>query len=125
MATTEHLQQVFSRLQRIQCQGQTDFEGALDVLQGKMKKKSVVVVISDLLDVPRQVIAKLGVLRKRGAEVLLLHTLHRDELEFPFDGVIRFEDMEGDRVSQVSAPGVRETYLRELAGFLKTYREGT
>ncbi|MBL92352.1 MAG: hypothetical protein CMH56_11155 [Myxococcales bacterium] len=123
LATTEHLQQVFGTLQRMTCHGETDFEGALNVLQSKMKRKSVVVVISDFLDVPSSMMAKLGVLRKRGAEVLLLHTLHHDELEFPFDGVIRFEDMEGDRLAQVSAPGVRNTYLKELGHFLHECRE--
>jgi uncharacterized protein (DUF58 family) len=123
MATSEHLQQLFSVLQRLQADGETDFNGALDILQSKMKKKSIVVVMSDFLDVHPDAFAKLGVLRQRGAEVMVLHTLHRDELEFPFDGVIRFEDMEGDRLAQVSAPGVRKAYLEELKKFIAQCRE--
>ena len=122
MATTEHLHQIFGVLQRIEPSGETDFEGALDTLQSKMKKKSIVVVLSDFLDVSLDAFAKLGVLRQRGAEVIVLHTLHQDELDFPFDGVIRFEDMEGDRLAQVSAPSVRKAYLQELERFLAQCR---
>ena len=104
LATTEHLQQISGVLQRLQPSGETDFDGALDSLQSKMKKKAIVVVLSDFLDVSPDVFGKLGVLRQRGAEVVVIHTLHRDELDFSFDGVIRFEDMEQDRFIQVSAP---------------------
>ena len=124
LATTEHLQQIFGVLQRLQPSGETDFDGALDSLQSKMKKKAIVVVLSDFLDVSPDVFGKLGVLRQRGAEVVVIHTLHRDELEFPFDGVIRFEDMEQDRLAQVSAPSVRKAYLEELQKFLMACRMG-
>jgi hypothetical protein len=50
--------------------------------------------------------------------------MDRDELEFPFDGVVRFEDLEGDRLAQVDAPGVRRAYLHELQNFLETLSAG-
>ena len=49
---------------------------------------------------------------------MVMHLMHDDELDFPFDGVVKFEDLEGDREVQVDAPLVRKAYLAELAAFL-------
>jgi hypothetical protein len=58
----------------------------------------------------------------RGSDVLVFHVLDPDELEFPFDRVTRFEDLEtGDEV--VAVPGVvREHYLKQMGGLIDRYR---
>jgi len=83
-----------------------------------------VVVFSDLLGVVDQaggleaLIARLSVLRARGADVALVHVLDPDELDLPFPGVVRFFDMERDREIQVDASSIRDTYREEVGAYL-------
>lgn len=117
-----HLTQIAEHLERATAQGPTDVLRALDHVAARMRRRGFVVLLSDLVDAGSAALGPLGVLRRRGCDCLVLHTLDRDELELPFDGVIRFEDLEGDRVVQVDAPLVRDSYLAELRAFLDEMR---
>jgi uncharacterized protein (DUF58 family) len=123
-ARQDHLMGLLAALERAQSGGVTDLTGALEQTALRQKRNALIVVFTDLLDVGDEFLSPLGALRKRGADVLLVHTLHRDELEFPFDGVVRFEDMEEEREVQVDAPGVRRAYLDEIARFLEESARG-
>jgi uncharacterized protein (DUF58 family) len=120
----DHLHALLDGLSSLEAAGKTDIDAALTAVLARQNRRALVIVISDFLDVDVRVLEPLGVLRRRGADVLILHVLHRDELEFPFDGVVRFEDMESDREVQVDAPGVRAAYLDELQKFLARWRDG-
>jgi len=120
----DHLHALLASLEDSRASGKTSVPHALDAVRARQNRRALVVVISDLLDVDLAILEPLGVMRRRGADVLLLHVLHRDELSFPFDGVVRFEDLEGDRLAQVDAPGVRAAYLDELDRFLTRWRDG-
>ena len=98
--------------------GKTELGATLRRVGDRLRRKAVVVVISDLIDAGPDALDALGVLRRRGGESMVMHLMHDDELDFPFDGVVKFEDLEGDREVQVDAPLVRKAYLAELAAFL-------
>lgn len=116
--------ELFRMLEEVVPAGVTDVASVLESVARRLTRNALVVLVSDLLDVGEDALEPLAILRRRGADVLLLHVLDRDELEFPFDGVVRFVDMEGDREVQVDAPGVRDAYLEELAGFLSRVKRG-
>lgn len=105
-------------LEKAKPDGKTDLAAVLERVGERLVKRSVVVVISDFIDTPLSALASLGVMRRRGSDAIVLHTLDRDELELPFDGVVKFEDLEGDREIQVDVPLVREAYLEEMKRFL-------
>ena len=98
--------------------GKTELGATLRRVGDRLRRKAVVVVISDFIDAGTDALDALGVLRRRGGEAMVMHLMHDDELDFPFDGVVKFEDLEGDREVQVDAPLVRKAYLAELAAFL-------
>ena len=93
-----------------------------------LPRRSLVVLLSDLLDPdPRQSDADtqlqrgLAGLRSRGHDVVIVQVLHRDELEFPWDGRSpwRFEDPRGAREPiEGHAPGLRHAYLERLHAHL-------
>jgi uncharacterized protein (DUF58 family) len=105
-------------LERSKADGKTDLAAVLERVGERLVKRSLVVVVSDLIDTPLTALASLGVMRRRGSDCIVLHTLDRDELELPFDGVVKFEDLEGDREIQVDVPLVRDAYLEEMKRFL-------
>lgn len=116
--------ELLKRLEETYAEGKSGIADVLQAVANRMARRSLVVVISDLLDVGEQIIPPLRQIRQRGSDVVILHVLDRDELEFPFDGVVRFEDMEGDREAQVDAPAVRAAYLEELRAFLDGIQRG-
>lgn len=108
------LTEILENLDRAAVGGKTDPLSSLAALSAQLSRRALVVVCSDLLDGGKDLLEPLTALRNRGADVALLHILHPDETTFPFDGMVRFLDLEGDREAQVDAQGIREAYLEEL-----------
>ena len=71
-------------------------------LSEHFRRRSILVLISDLYDEPQRVVGAVGQLRGRGSELIVMHVLDPAELEFPFDSAANFEDMEsGERIPVV------------------------
>ncbi len=118
------LTQICTALSSVEADGKTALEPILNRVCERLRKKSVVVVVSDFVDCAGASLEALGILRRRGSDAIVLQVLHEDELDFPFDGVVKFEDLEGDREVQVDAPLVRSAYLDELRAFLTQVETG-
>ena len=111
------LQEVLNNLDQARVGGTTRPVEALSSLALHVSRRSLVVVCSDLLDAGEEVLEPLAALRNRGADVALLHVLHPDETQFPYDGMVRFLDLEGAREAQVDAPSVKAAYLEEFGAW--------
>ena len=76
--------------------GKTDLGTVVSPTADQMHRRGLVIVsliCSPNLD---SFYTGLGKLQHAGHDVLVFHVLHRDELEFPFDGSVIFRDIEGD-----------------------------
>jgi uncharacterized protein (DUF58 family) len=94
----------------------SDVGRPLHQLAEALVKRSLVVLISDLLDDPEPIIKGLRHLRFRGTDVVVFQVLDPHELTFPFQGASRFRDVESHAEVTADAASVRAAYLRELAG---------
>jgi hypothetical protein len=56
--------------------------------------------------------------------VILFHVLDDAEKDFPFDGLTRFEGMEGNPDVFAEPRSLREAYLEELNAFISRVRRG-
>src|SRR5206468_10569374 len=100
----------------------TDVSKPLHQLADTLTKRGIVVLISDLLDQPDEVIRGLKHFLFRGIDVNVFHVLDRDEIEFPFERATRFEDLETNE-EIMAVPGVvREPDLKEMGGLIERYR---
>ena len=90
----------------------------------QMKRRSFVILISDLLADVDDILAGLDRLRFDGHNVLVLHTLDRYELEFPFQGAWCFEGLEEEEPLTTQAERIREDYLASFHEYMKTLRAG-
>src|SRR5207249_5931191 len=88
-----------------------------------IRTKSLVMLFSDLLTDPQPVLESLHHLRHRGNEIILFHVLDEAEVEFPFEGLVEFVDVEGDEELQLDAKGMREDYRRGLDEFRTRIKE--
>jgi uncharacterized protein (DUF58 family) len=116
-----HLNALLLGLDRLEAGKRSDVGRPLHQLAEALIKRSLVVLISDLLDEPEPIIQGLRHLKFRGSDVIVFQLLDPNELTFPFQGSSRFKDLESDE-EVVTDPGTaRSAYLRELAGLTLQY----
>jgi uncharacterized protein (DUF58 family) len=127
------IREVFRLLEAAQPAGRTDAARALAHLGELTDKRSLIILMSDLLDCEpdepggeaRSALpGRLRQLRARGHDVALFHLLDPDEIELPFDDLIFFEGMEpGDaRTLLAQAPDLAEAFARESSAFRDRWR---
>jgi len=117
-----HVQELLQRLDSAQGRGATLLSAALDYAAEKAGRRALVVVLSDLFDASERSVPALKMLRSRRHDVLLLQTLDREELDFPFDDPTRFLSMEDERQIEAQPRQIRESYLSEMRRFLESTR---
>jgi uncharacterized protein (DUF58 family) len=116
-----HLRTVLLALEQLAAGRQSDVSKPLHQLADALVKRSMAVLISDLLDDPERVVRGLKHLRFRGTDVVVFHVLDKDELTFPFDRATRFRDLEtGDEVLAVPSL-VRDQYLQQVRDVVAYY----
>ena len=116
-----HLRRILVALDRLRIGRRSNVSQALDALAAAMRRRGMVVLISDLLDDPEPVIAGLRHLKFRGSEVIVFHVLDPAELQFPFDRATRFQDLETGREVTTVAAEVRDGYVREMERLTARY----
>ena len=117
-----HLRSLLLMLDRLRPGSKTDVSKPMHLLADGVHKRGMVVLISDLLDDPANVVSGLRHFRFRGTDVVVFHVLDPDELTFPFERATRFRDIEGDEEVMASPSMVRQQYLEELDRAIEGYR---
>ncbi len=101
----------------------TDLSVFLPTLAGQIPRRGMVVILSDLLCDVDDVIAGLQRFRYGGHDVLVLHVLDHDELQFPFSDRTLFEGLEDVDLEVLTDPqSLRRSYLDALESFLRRIR---
>jgi len=117
-----HLKSVLLALERVTLGAKTDVAKPLGDLVQAIRKRGLVVLISDLLDDAEGVIEGLKHFRYRGTDVVVFQVLDPDEVEFPFDRAARFRDLETDDEVVAVPDAVREAYRAGINALIDTYR---
>lgn len=125
-----HLTEVISALEGLRGAGDTDLNGAATMIFERAKRRSLIVVFSDLLDMRTDALSGFCQLRAARHDVAVMHLLDPHELHLPFTETALFEGLEGEgHEQQLCDPeAVRAAYLEELAQFLgaarRTFTDG-
>lgn len=91
------------------------FQRALLPVARYARRGSIVVVLSDLLDLPEGAIDLLGELSSAHRSLIVVRVLDIAETTFPFSGATRFVSLEGNRIVETDASQARAGYLARLA----------
>ena len=113
---------ILAHLTNLKPTGQTDVAKSLTQIAAMFRQRSLVMIFSDLLAEPGPVFQALRRLRHRGHDVILFHILDEAEVNFPYDGMIEFEDPETKEKVVVDATSYRRDYKSEIDGFRELYR---
>ncbi|MEL6896832.1 MAG: DUF58 domain-containing protein [Planctomycetota bacterium] len=115
------LSRILTELDSVGTARQTDLVSVAKSVAGSIPRRGLIIIVSDLLGIDN-LVEGLRMLRQRGHDVALFHTLHDDEIDFPFDGATCFEGMENDDVLNCNPRALREGYLEALNEFLDQTR---
>jgi len=104
-------------------QNKTDLKILFHQLAGRIPRRGMVVILSDLLTNVDDIIRGLQRFRYGRHDVLVLHVLDHDELQFPFADRTLFEGMEDLNLEVLTDPqSLRSSYLAALDVFLGKMR---
>jgi uncharacterized protein (DUF58 family) len=114
---------ILAHLAKLKPTGPTDIAKSLTQIAAMLKHRSLVMIFSDLLADPATVFPALRRLRHRGNDVILFHILDEAEVNFPYEGIIEFEDPESHEKIVVDATSYRRDYKSEIEAFRELYRK--
>ncbi len=120
----KHLTAVVHRLDANPPRDKTDVGAVLGEMAEASPRRGMMVVFSDLLGDVESTLRGLRLLRQRGHDVLVLHVLDDDEIDFPFEGPTRFEGLELPDHLNCNPRALREGYLEAVNRFLGALRHG-
>jgi uncharacterized protein (DUF58 family) len=124
MAKRGYLMEILRALEKRAPSGETNVGRILQEVAGKMKRRGLVILVSDLLDEPGEILKGLRLFRFKGNDVIVFHLLDAAELELPFDGNILFEDMEEANLKVTADPkAIRKVYRRVVEEFIGHLRK--
>jgi uncharacterized protein (DUF58 family) len=112
-----HLRIFLSELSRLEPSGASSVEPALRRAATIMKRRGLVIVISDLYE-DEAALAQIRRLRRMGHDVIVIHTLAREELALDVGGAAEFVDLETGRKLLVQPSAVREPYTASVRRWL-------
>lgn len=90
----------------------------------QIKRRSFVILISDLFSDVGDIMRGLQRLRYGGHNVIVFHTLDPHELKFPFKGTWQFDGLEGEEELITQPERIREDYLTNLNAYLEKLQSG-
>lgn len=121
-ARAGHLRTVLHALEKLELGARTNVAKPLNDLAAAVRKRGMVVLVSDLLDDPATVLDGLKHFRYRGTDVIVFHILDPFELKFPFEHAARFRDMETEEEVMAVPGAVREDYIQKVQDRIAHYR---
>jgi ribosomal protein L36 len=118
-----HVNEMCKRLEHLKTGEVTSLAKPFHDLAEMIKRRGLIIVISDLYDDENEVIKALRHFRHKKHGVILFHIFDAAELEFPFTKLTQFLDLETNEKYQVDPKAVREAYLTELRAFIDRYKK--
>ena len=117
-----HLNTILSQLDENAEGNDTKIELVLHKIAERIKKRGLIILISDMFDEPENIISGLKHFRHNNQEVLVFHILDRKELEFNFNSRTKFMDMETGEEITTEPWHIRSNYndlIKDLQNYYK------
>ncbi|MCH9653148.1 MAG: DUF58 domain-containing protein [Planctomycetes bacterium] len=122
LSKRNHLNALLTALAAEKPAKKTDIFDVLKEVAETRSKKGTIILISDLFVNRENLFKGLRLLQYRGHDVMLLHILDDQELDFNYGGTTRFEGMEETGELVCDPRSLREGYLNAMQEFLNEIR---
>ena len=119
-----HLNAIIQTLDVTKPRDTTDVTRIMRKVAETYPRRGMMILFSDLLVERPPLFKALKMLRQRGHDVLVLHVMDDDEVNFPFNGPTRFEGLELPEHLACNPRALRQGYLDALNAYLEELRLG-
>lgn len=121
-STGNHFRHLLAALAAAAPGGDTGVRSVLAEVAGRLPRRGVVILVSDMLDDPAGIAAGLSLLRHRRHDLVVFHVVDPAERTFPWERAARFRDMEGEGRLVANPRQVRAAYQERFEAFLTAIR---
>jgi uncharacterized protein (DUF58 family) len=122
-ATPTHMKNILQILDQTAAEEDTGLGAVLHALANRIKRRGLIVIISDFFDRAEDIIRALNHFAHKKHEVIVYQVVDRNEATFPFSDMTRFESMEGEEVVLADPLRLRREYLRQFEEHQNRLRE--
>ncbi len=127
-SSREQFDRVVGALEAVQPAGDAQVDAglldrALQSLVRATRRGAIIVVLSDLVDLPSGAADRISALATHGRVLTVVQTLDPAELTFPFSGTVRLRSLEGGAVVETDADTTRAGYLAAMDELTRSYRD--
>ncbi|MBI5214542.1 MAG: DUF58 domain-containing protein [Ignavibacteriae bacterium] len=121
-ATKSYLKQILKQLELIQPSNKTSTAESLHIVAERIKRRGLVIILSDLFDEPSQVMSALKHFRHKKNEVIVMQVLDPLERSFAFGRDAVFKDLETNEELTTQPWHIQKAYQESMKNFLETYK---
>jgi uncharacterized protein (DUF58 family) len=122
-ARPTQFRRILEMLETSPARGDTDVGTILHEVAERIKRRGLVIIISDLIDDEAKIANGLQHFRHNRHEVIVFHVMDDAELTFPYDRLTRFKDMEGAGRVVANPKSLRNRYLARIHTFLEGIKQ--
>jgi uncharacterized protein (DUF58 family) len=120
----KHLFFLLGTLDRLSPGSQTRISGALHHVAERLRRRGLIILISDLMDDPDKILMGLKHFRHRKHEVIVFHILDPGEIDLSYRDEIEFRDLENDRRIRVEPSFIRKQYSEQVQQWIRRLDRG-
>jgi uncharacterized protein (DUF58 family) len=117
-----HLRALLAQIERLDAGGTWQADRVIARGAELLKRRGVLLVISDFYDAEEATRRELRRARTRGHDVGMLQVISRPEIEFPYGGNLEVEDLESGARRVITAETTAREYRDGVATFLERCR---
>ncbi len=121
---TTYLKTLLSEIEKTTAENVTETSVSLNMIADKMKKRGLVIVISDFFDDINSVLASLKKFQFKKSEVIIFHVLDPIEKSFSFNKDSIFVDMETGEELTTQPLQIQKAYTDAMKEYLTTFKNG-
>lgn len=121
-ATRSYLKEILKELEQARPAKTTGTAPSLNRVAEQIKRRGLVIILSDLFDKPEAVMTALKHFRYKGNEVLVMHVLDPLERSFTFGKDAIFKDLETQEELMTQPWHIQKAYQQSMNEFLEFYK---
>ena len=118
-----HLNYLLQVLDNTKINGETKISYVLHSLAESIKKRGLIILISDLIDDQQDVLEGLRHFRYKGHEVIIFHIIDNKEKEFNFNSPVNFIDLENNDSIKTDPRQIKADYKEAFIEFCENYKK--
>jgi len=122
-ATKSYLKQILKTLELLDASNKTSTAQSLHEIAERLKRRGLVIILSDLFDKPTEVTTAFKHFRHKKNEVIVMQVLDPMERSFAFGNDAIFKDLETREELLTQPYHIQKSYQEAMKNFLETYKK--